>query len=265
MQRADYTQANRLGWNEVAPIHAQYNLERLLTNFQQPGYSTLDSIITELLMHIGLTGKSVVQLPCNNGRELLSIKNLGADRCVGFDIAEHFLAQAEQLVAVSGIDCTFVHSDVYDVPESYHGEFDLVVITIGTIGWMPDLPGFFQVIRRLLKSGGWLVIYEAHPVLGMFEPTMDGATPIVRHSYFRTTPFVDDTGLDYYGKTCYQASPYYWFQHKLSDIITGCLREGLLLTAFHEYDHDLSQSFEQYEAIPNRPPMSYSLVARVAE
>jgi SAM-dependent methyltransferase len=266
MQHTDYTQANRRAWNEVAPIHAQYRFEELLAGFQQPGYSTLDSIITEILMGIGLAGKSVVQLPCNNGRELLSIKNLGAERCVGFDIAEHFLAQAEQLVAASGIaGCTFVHSDVYDVPEAYHGQFDLVAITIGSFGWLPDLAGFFQVLRRLLRSGGWLVIYEEHPVMAMFEPAPDETAPVVRHSYFRTEPFVDEDGLDYYGYTRYAASPHYWFQHKLSDIMTACLNVGLRLTAFQEYDHDISRGYRQYETMPKKLPMSYSLVARVAE
>lgn len=49
---------------------------------------------------------------CNNGRELLSIKNKGAGYCVGFDIAEGFIDQARQLAKAGDIDCEFVQSDV---------------------------------------------------------------------------------------------------------------------------------------------------------
>lgn len=52
------------------------------------GYSSLDTIETYHLEKINLVDKAVAQLCCNNGRELLSIKNKGAGYCVGFDIAE---------------------------------------------------------------------------------------------------------------------------------------------------------------------------------
>src|ERR1700751_4349683 len=88
MKCDDYTAANREAWDEAAPIHARRTFDQLLTDFRRPGHSCLDALETRTLRDIGLARKSVVQICCNNGRELLSAKNLGAGRCVGFDISD---------------------------------------------------------------------------------------------------------------------------------------------------------------------------------
>src|SRR3546814_17424921 len=71
--------ANRESWNEAAArhrAHAQY--AALLAGFATPGFSVLDDTLTARLLGLGLAGKAVAQLCCNNARELLSVKNLGA-------------------------------------------------------------------------------------------------------------------------------------------------------------------------------------------
>lgn len=263
MQQNEYIAANRLAWNEVAPIHARQKFAQLLINFQQSGYSSLDAVETALLEQIGLDGKSVAQLCCNNGQELISIKNLGAGRCVGFDISDEFIAQAHQLNSAAQLDCEFVQGDVYNISDSYHGQFDLVFISIGALGWLPDLPRVFQIVARLLRPEGRLLIYEMHPILDMFEGSDQTDPPPLHHSYFRTEPYVDDMGLDYYGNTSYQAAPSYWFHHKLSDIFEGCLQNGLQIKAFREYDHDISEVFAHFAKLTIKPPLTYILLAQL--
>jgi ubiquinone/menaquinone biosynthesis C-methylase UbiE len=262
MDRSAYTQANRLAWNEAAPIHRKQKFDQLLANFCRPGYSCLDPVETAILHNIGLTGKAVAQVCCNNGRELLSVKNLGAARCVGFDISDAFIDQARQLATAGGIDCEFVRADIYDIPAAYHRAFDLVYITIGALCWMPDLQLFFQIVARLLKPQGWLFIYEVHPVLYMFEPSEHDDPPRAQNCYFRREPWVDEEGLDYYGMTTYKSLPLYSFLHKLSDIITGCLNNGLTLKSFTEYDHDITNLWAHFAHFRIKPPLCYTLVAQ---
>jgi ubiquinone/menaquinone biosynthesis C-methylase UbiE len=264
MRRDDYTEANRQAWNEAAPVHAEQKLEGLLQKFAQPGYSCLDPIETGILTRLGVTGKSVAQPCCNNSRELLSVKNMGAGRCVGFDISEAFIAQARRLAAAGGIDCTFVVADAYGIPDAYHGEFDLATVTIGTLGWMPEISGFFAAAARLLRPGGDLFVYEMHPLLDMFQP--EDKNPLaLRHSYFRTEPFVDTDGVDYWSRKAYESKPLYWFHHKMSDVIGACLAAGCAVDSFTEYDHDISAVFRHLERETIRPPLCYALTAhRVA-
>ena len=76
MDRNDYTATNRLAWNEAAPIHKKLKFDQLIERFCQPGYSCLDAIETAQFHEIGLANTAVAQIGCNNGRELLSVKNL---------------------------------------------------------------------------------------------------------------------------------------------------------------------------------------------
>ncbi|MEX2236720.1 MAG: class I SAM-dependent methyltransferase [Dehalococcoidia bacterium] len=260
-----YTEANRTAWNQTAPVHAKARLDELIECFSQPGYSRLKQLEEDRLVNeVGVKGKDVVQPACNNARELLSIKNLGARRCVGFDISDGFIGQGRQIAAAGGIECELVRSSVYEIPAEYDNSFDLVYITIGALGWMPDIDQFFAIVARLLRPGGQLFIYEMHPILDMFESGEGTESLKLYYSYFRTEPYVDDDGLDYLTNTTYESAKSYWFHHKLSDIIGAVLKNGMTLTAFDEYDHDISNVFAHLENETIRPPLSYILIARKA-
>lgn len=267
MKLTEYTEANRQAWNEAAPVHAAQNFADLLKNFSTPGFSLLDKPHElERLAPLAFHGQSVAQVCCNNGRELISIRNLGAGRCVGFDISDGFISQARELNAAAQQDCEFVQADAYALPERYRGDFDLVYLTVGALGWMPDLPSFITVVAGLLKPGGSLLVYEMHPFLDMLDPVSqaDPANPLeLRHSYFKSDPFVETNGLDYYSHQDYQSKPQYWFHHKLSDILGAVLKAGLVLKAFDEYAHDVSAVFEHLEELPVSVPMCYVLEARL--
>lgn len=81
-------------------------------------------------------------------------------------------------------------------------------------------------------------------------------------SYFHREPLVDGDLPDYLEPTQMVKAVSYWFPHKLSDIIGGCLNHGLMLTHFEEYGHDLSMVYAAFEHFAKKPPLSYSLVAR---
>jgi SAM-dependent methyltransferase len=71
------------------------------------------------------------------------------------------------------LDCQFVEGDIYQTAPEFDSAFDLVVITIGVLGWMPELGKFFDVAVRLLRPGGQLFIHEQHPITNMLEPGDD--------------------------------------------------------------------------------------------
>jgi ubiquinone/menaquinone biosynthesis C-methylase UbiE len=268
MNTPDFTEANRAAWNETAPIHAAQNLEGLLENFRVPEYSCLyKPFEVERLQNLKLEGKSVAQLCCNNGRELISVKNLfNAGRCVGFDISDEFIGQAHALNAAAKQDVEFVRVSVLEIPESFSAQFDLVYITIGALGWLPDLKVFLQTISRLLKPGGNVLIYEMHPMLDMFDADENAKkNPLeLKHSYFKNTPYIETGGLDYYSGSSYESKPMYWFHHKLSSVIGGLIRAGLQITAFDEFDFDISNVFPHFETLEIKPPMCYILEAKKA-
>ena len=255
----NYADANRAMWNATADVHARASLPRLLERVARPDFSTFDFVEKRIFAQLGLSGKDVAQPSCNNGRELISCKKAGAARCVGFDISDKFIDQGRRLAAAAGVPVEFVRTSVYDISASFDDSFDVVYVTIGALGWLPDLGAYFEIVARLLKNGGQLFIYEMHPVLDMF----DAKTGLeVKHSYFRTKPYIEEAAPDYMDPDQMVAATSYWFHHKLSDIIGGCLKSGLQLSHFEEYGHDISNAFRAFQDFDQKPPLSYTLVAK---
>ena len=257
-----YTKANLEAWNEVAPIHAKHNLEELLTNFQKPGYSVLDDIETKCLEYLQVQGKDVAQVCCNNGRELISVKNMGAGRCVGFDGSQGFIDQAKELAAAARQDVEFVCTDIYQLGQDYSEQFDIVTITIGVLGWMPDLEWFIEIVAELIKPGGALFIYEQHPILDMFAPG-NAEDPVEWElSYFSKEPYVELTGLDYIGGEQYDAKPVTSFSHVMGEIVMSGIHNGLTVEYLEEFPHHISNTWWNVEHSGLGLPMCYTLIFR---
>jgi SAM-dependent methyltransferase len=260
-QRREFTDANRRAWEETAPIHEKINQARLLEAFAEPGYNTLDDHCLDRLREIGIEGKTIAQLCCNNGRELLSLKNLGAARCVGFDASAAFIEQARELAEAAGhTDVEFVTTDIYEIPPSHAGPYDIVLTTVGVISWMPDLQGFFEVFGRLTKPGGHIFIEEIHPVLMMYEEGEGDDPSYLKYSYFKDDPWVETGGLDYYEGTEYESNPHYSFQHTLADIAMAAIEAGFALKHFAELGHNIAEMCADLERAETRPPMGMTMV-----
>lgn len=260
----DVIAANKASWDEAAERHRSHDQYRaLLAGFATPGFSVLDDTLTDRLTALGLKGAAVAQLCCNNARELLSMKNLGAARATGFDFSAAFLAQGRELAAAGSIEAELVETELEKIPADYDSRFDIAVVTIGVLGWMPDLAAFFGTARRLLKPGGHLVIYESHPILNMYDDRDTTVPPVADESYFRDQPYVSDDGLDYWRKDVYAATSCYWHFHKMSDVVMGLVRGGFALEDFEELPHNVG-THEFLERQPQQLPLSYILVGRRA-
>ena len=259
MNRDEYTQVNRHMWNKTADVHAREHFKKLLRRVRQPDFSTFDDVELSVFRTIDVAEKSVVQLGCNNGCEIIGVKRAGAGRCLGVDISDRFIEQARELNAAAKVDVEFLQCDIYQLPNDLDGQFDVVYITIGVFGWLPHLDAAFDVICRLLKPDGWLFVYDMHPILNMFKPN---EALQIQASYFQHEPDYVESEADYIDPSQFVDAPSYWFAHTLSDVIGECLRHQLDLVHFQEYAHDLSLAFAEFERLRHRLPLSYSMLAR---
>ncbi|MNI12725.1 bifunctional 3-demethylubiquinone-9 3-methyltransferase/ 2-octaprenyl-6-hydroxy phenol methylase [compost metagenome] len=261
-----YTESNRNAWNEVNPIHQKHNPINLKEAIQTKGFNALDEHITRTLLQLGLHGKNVAQLCCNNGREVLSMVNLGAQSGTGFDISDSAIEEAQELAKTSGLPCTFVRTDVYDIDSIHSNQYDLIYISIGALTWLPDLHKFFSIASTLLKKDGALVIYEIHPLLNMLamedEPEFEDPLKIA-FSYFKSDPWINNTGIDYVGNTTYDAQTSYSFSHTLASIFNAIIQSGIHITEYEEHSHDISCIFTHLEK-ENKLPMCYTLIGKKA-
>ncbi len=259
-----YTESNRDAWNEVMPRHRRASAAKWDDFFARPGAVCFDDVELEPLRRVGVEGRAVAHLCCNNGVELLSLKNMGAGECVGFDICDEAVAEARERAARCRIDCRFVRSNVYEIDNSYSGRFDLVYVSAGCLGWMPDIGRFLAKAAALLRAGGRVFIREIHPVSEMLPFDDDDTSDVLRIAgpYFKKEPYVEKGGLDYVGRTEYEGdATQYWFVHTISDIMTGLIGNGLTIELFREYATDVSAGHARVEAANAGIPLSYILVA----
>lgn len=256
------TRANLEAWEEVVPRHAKHNLDNLLAAFADKEFSLLDEVAIARLETIGVQNKDVAQMCCNNGRELICIKRLGANRCVGFDGAAGFMEQGRKLAEVAQADCEFVCTDIYDLPAAYTACFDVVVITVGVLSWMPELQRFFDIITALLRPGGAIFIYETHPILESMLPGGPDDPVEWEVPYFSTKPYVETTGLDYYGGETYDAKPTSSFLHTMSQIIMAGINAGARVEYFEELPTHITNTWWNIEKQGPEMPMSFTLVLR---
>src|SRR5919108_6435895 len=88
----------------------------------------------------GLEGRSVLDCACNCGAYLFFAKEIGAGRCVGFDIRDHWIRQARFLAEhrqLPSDDMRFEVCDLYDLPSLDLGRFD-VTFFFGIFYHLPD-------------------------------------------------------------------------------------------------------------------------------
>ena len=266
MKTDDYSEKNREAWNEAAGVHKKNRKVDYTVLFKNKNYSVLDSTLSSLLEKISLSGKTVCQLCCNNGRELLSIVNSTGATGVGFDISDEFITEARTITKSANLDCRFVRTNIYDIDNEYNNTFDLVLFTAGALTWFHDLGKLFELVGRTLKPEGYLVIYEIHPFTNLLawknEPVYEATNPYkIVYQYFRENPWVSNNGADYIGKTTYKSKTFTSFAHKLSDIITAIGSNEIIIREFTEYPHDVSAALEGLEK-DKIVPLSYTILGQ---
>lgn len=258
-----YTNQNKEAWDEVIPMHQAASKEKLDLLFSNPSYIYQnDEQLLEILKEVNVKGKDVIQLCCNNGTELLSLKNMGANRCVGVDISVMAITEAQERATRHGIDCQFICSDVYDIPEEYFNSFDIAYFTAGSIGWLPDINKVFEIVFNLLKEKGKVLIHEIHPFSEMLpfdNNDLENRLQIIE-PYFRSKAIVENGSLDYVGGTEYVAKTQYWFVHTISSLIMALVNNGLKINFFAEYPKDISAGHKKIEELKEGVPLSYILL-----
>ncbi|WP_166922952.1 class I SAM-dependent methyltransferase [Flavobacterium poyangense] len=259
MDYKKYTEANRIAWDEVNPIHQDFKKD-YKSKFALDHFSTLDENLTEVLNKITFQNKSILQVCCNDGEELISLKKRNAGKCVGIDISAEAINSARLLNDQLGLDCIFHVSDVYEMDEVVKNEeFDIVLVTVGALAWLPSLNPIIEKISKTLVPEGFLVIQEQHPFSWLIEEDLKLSE---NENYFRKEPLKEEGGLDYLGKTEYEGSANYSFNYTFSDLFNAIADNGLCLYKLFEYANDISNTKEDLEQKELSYPLSYICIAK---
>lgn len=262
LEEANYKEINKQGWNNRVEAHMKsdfYDLKGFLD-----GNSSLNEI--ELRLLGDLRGKSVLHLQCHFGQDSISLGRLGA-KVMGVDLSDKAIEQAKLLAAQTSVDASFICCDLYDLPSYLDEQFDRVFTSYGTIGWLPDLDRWANLISRFLKPDGKLVFVEFHPVVWMFDD--DFRT--LKYSYFNTGAIIESETGTYADKEATGSHQFVSWNHGVGEVLNSLLKCGLEINSFEEFDYSPYNCFEgtieiepkkfRIKHLGNKIPMIYALTA----
>ena len=260
---ANYAALNRSLWNAKTEYHVQsefYDVPGFLA-----GASSLNDI--ELALLGDVSGQHILHLQCHFGQDSMSLSRMGA-HVTGIDLSDKAIDTARQLATQLGLSTQFICSDVYELPEHLHQQFDVVFTTYGVLGWLPDIARWAAVVAHFLKPGGRLVLVEFHPVVWMF----DAGFTRVEYSYFNRETITETETGTYADRAAPLETTSVSWNHSLGEVLGALLQQRLEIRQFEEYDYSPYNCFAELEQtgerqyrlrhLPNKLPMVYSIVAQ---
>jgi 2-polyprenyl-3-methyl-5-hydroxy-6-metoxy-1,4-benzoquinol methylase len=218
---------NRAAWNSIAPHRSGRPI-----SFFRSGGVCLEPFEIDLAGDV--TGKSVLQLACSFGDEVLSWANLGAT-ATGVDISDVAIESARERATHAGIAATFHQADMLDLPGDLTG-FDLIYLSWGALCWARDLTVLAAAVSARLRPGGSVLLCEHHPVWEVLAVRGDNHLAVAGDYFGRGTPQPDqDEAKRPEGARGEPDAPHFLpFVWPVSDVVTALLGAGLRLDAFVE-------------------------------
>lgn len=238
---------NRAAWDDASLKHVR-EYDDLLA---QARTATLLAAESELLGPALATAPEVVHLQSGHGVDDAALVRSGARSVVGVDFSAVAVAAAQRRANALGLPCRYVVGELPGAPLR-DGCADVVYTGKGALIWLPDLRIWARDVARLLRPGGTLFVYEAHPAVPLW--TWDGDEPRIRpdRGYFERS-HVNDT---------FPARGAVERQATLGEIVTAVVEAGLELRHLAEYpDPFWRPGGVDAAAWRGRMPNSFSLLA----
>lgn len=258
----DYLNLNKQLWNKRTEIH--FNSDFYNVNEFLKGKNSLNPIELELLGDI--TDKKILHLQCHFGLDTISLSRLGA-KATGVDFSDKAIEKARLLTKNTGTDTRFIECDIYNLPNVLCEQFDLVFTSYGTIGWLPNMSQWAQLVHHFLKPGGRFVMVEFHPVLWMFSNDFKH----IEFNYMDPNPIVEELQGTYTDQNASIKSTSVCWNHGLGTVLDSLINTGLVITSFNEYNFSPYNCFEntvavekgkyQIKGLENKLPMLYAITA----
>lgn len=176
----------RRAWDDASSKHVREYAELL----EQARTARLLPVEDELLRPL-IGGAEVLHPQSGHGLDDHALLRLGARSVRGLDYSPTAVSAAQRRADELGVPCRY---EVAELPDTgLPGQIaDLVYTGKGALIWMEDLDAWAAEMHRLLRPGGHLFVYEAHPLVPLWAWDQDEARVREDRSYF-AAHHVNDT------------------------------------------------------------------------
>lgn len=221
---------NRAHWNEIFSDYISspfFPIDEVVAG----GVSISQEEVAEIGPVVGLEG---IHLQAGIGLDTISLSRLGA-RMTGADISSRACVLASMLAARCRTEISFIEADVMNRSQLPQHEYDFVYTSHGVLRWLPRLDLWANNVASLLKSGGWLYMFEIHPLV-FHLVSVEGSSFMLDGNYFDQsikTKIIAQTHLgSAQGLANRTVAHVNW---SLSSIMQALIDAGLRLSFFHEH------------------------------
>lgn len=174
------------GWNQTSDSAWYQSLrtkERIDPLVGRPESAFHPSVFELLKKYLNdFNGKKILLPSSGDNHAAFAMALLGAE-VTSADISQRQLENAQAIADQLGLSIRFVCEDTMKLAAIESEAFDLVYTSNGTHSWILNLNTMYTQIDRVLKPGGFSMMYDVHPFHRPFtdEPWR---APQIRKSYF---------------------------------------------------------------------------------
>lgn len=258
----NYLEINRNSWNNKVDSHLTSDF------YNQDGFMKGDTSLNEIELKLldKIKGKTILHLQCHFGQDSISLSRLGAN-VTGVDISDKAIENAKQIAKDTNSNTKFICCDIYDLPNHLDEKFDVVFTSYGTIGWLPNLDKWAEIISNFLKPNGQFIFVEFHPVVWMFDDNFKE----IKYNYLNSGAIIEKEDGTYADKDAKITQEYVMWNHGLGEVVNSLIKNGLEINSLDEFDYSPYNCFSntieiapkkyRIKHLENKIPMVYSLAA----
>jgi SAM-dependent methyltransferase len=208
--------------------------------------------VEETVLRDIVVGADVVHPMSGHGIDDVALIHLGARSVTGIDYSPTAAYAAQRRADELGVECQYV---IATLPTSglIDDSADLIYTGKGAMIWVEDLEAWLTEMRRLLRPGGYLFIYEAHPLTPLWTWDRDKVGARVDRGYFARS-HVNDS---------FPAGGAVEYQRTFAETIMAITGAGFEILHLEEHPEPFWRPAGADAAAWNGPvPNAFSLLAR---
>lgn len=220
-RKGDYANAIRRGRNLPQPV----------LNILQPGRAD-----------------AILHLLCNDGREAATVTYHSGAKVDGVDFSLDAIDFARRLNSALSQHNNFTNAEAHSyLVQRATSRYNKILLTLGSIRWLPDLPAFFKLCARRLPVGGHAVIWDFHPLVHCLDEHRELTRDYpVEPRFYRRHEGVRDyvgTGPEFSlfkrnsdkQPVFRNPHPVQFSEYSCAHLIDAALSQGFALDKFEEY------------------------------
>ena len=153
-------------WNETSDSdwYKSLRTDERINRLKEKPESAFHPAVYELIRKYlpDMQGKRILLPSSGDNHAAFALAMMGA-KVTSADISERQLESASEIAKQLGLDIEFVCDDTMKLSHIADQAYDMVFTSNGTLSWISDIEGMYSNVQRVLKPGGYSIMYDMHP------------------------------------------------------------------------------------------------------